>query len=171
MADLTVHRFDYSMPSALAAFDVEDFLARARAWVAGTVGPGERVALSASGGVDSTTVAFLLKEVLGDRLHPFFIDDGVRRHIGGREEWEVTAEIFADFPNFSVIHTAERVIPWFEGVEDHTMQFEENALEIAKAYMALPTHEKVRVKRVIDELLRPNPDPPTPPLPKDEDPR
>jgi GMP synthase PP-ATPase subunit len=124
MADLTVHRFDYAMPAALAAFDVRDFLAGARAWVEQTVGPAEKVALSASGGVDSTTVAFLLKEVLGDRLYPFFIDDGVRRLIGGREEWEVTAEIFADFPNFSVIHTAELVIPWFEGIEDGTLKRE-----------------------------------------------
>lgn len=124
MADVTVHRFDYAMPASLAAFDVQGFLAGARAWVEQTVGPTEKVALSASGGVDSTTVAFLLNEVLGDRLYPFFIDDGVRRLIGGREEWEVTAEIFAGFPNFTVIRTAELVIPWFEGIEDGTLKRE-----------------------------------------------
>jgi len=124
MVDLTVHRFDHAMPAALAAFDVKGYVEGARKWVDAVVGPDEKVALSASGGVDSTAVAFLLKEVLGKRLHPFFIDDGLRRLIGGREEWEVTAEIFKDFPNFTVIHTAELVIPWFEGVEDGTAKRE-----------------------------------------------
>jgi GMP synthase PP-ATPase subunit len=124
MADLTVHRFDTEMPAALAAFDVGEYVRGARRWVDTVVGPSEKVALSASGGVDSTTVAFLLKEVLGDRLYPFFIDDGLRRLIGGREEWEVTAEIFRDFPNFEVIHTRDLVLPWFEGVEDGTQKRE-----------------------------------------------
>jgi GMP synthase PP-ATPase subunit len=124
MADVTVHRFDCAMPAALADFDVKGYVAGARRWVDAVVGPVEKVALSASGGVDSTAVAFLLKEVLGKRLHPFFIDDGLRRLIGGREEWEVTAEIFRDLPNFAVIHTAELIIPWFEGVEDGTAKRE-----------------------------------------------
>ncbi len=124
MAQLEVHRYDYPLPAELGAFDVDHYLAGARQWVEATVGPSERVALSASGGVDSTAVAFLLKEVLGDRLLPFFIDDGFRRLIGGREEWQVTAEAFAGFPNFAVIHTADRVVPWFEGVEDGTLKRE-----------------------------------------------
>ena len=124
MADLTVHRYDCAIPADLAAFDAKGYVNGALEWVDRVVGPAERVALSASGGVDSTTVAFLLKEVLGDRLYPFFIDDGLRRIIGGREEWQVTAEIFSNFPNFEVITTRELVIPWFEGVEDGTMKRE-----------------------------------------------
>jgi GMP synthase (glutamine-hydrolysing) len=122
MADLTVHRFDYPMPEELADFDVADYVARALEWIDGVVGPDDKVALSASGGVDSTTVGFLLKEVLGDRLYPFFIDDGLRRLLGGREEWEVTADIFSGFSNFEVLHTSELIIPWFEGVEDGTQK-------------------------------------------------
>jgi len=72
--------------------------------------------------VDSTTVAFLLKEVLSDRLRLFFIDDGLRRIIRGREEWEATAEIFKDFPNFQVIHNSELILPWFDGIEDGTLK-------------------------------------------------
>jgi len=124
MADLTVHRFDYAMPGDLAGFEVKGYVEGALRWVDGLVGEGEKVALSASGGVDSTTVAFLLKEVLGERLFPFFIDDGLRRMIDGREEWEVTAEMFKGFPNFEVIHTREMVIGWFEGVADGTMKRE-----------------------------------------------
>ena len=122
MAGLTVYRYDYAMPEQLAGFDVTGYVDGAREWVERMVGPTERVALSASGGVDSTTVAFLLKDVLGDRLYPFFIDDGLRRLLGGREEWQVTAEIFADFPNFEVIHSRDLVLPWFEGVADGTLK-------------------------------------------------
>jgi len=124
MADVTVYRFDYAMPAKLPDFDVDDYVERALRWIDRVVGTTDRVALSASGGVDSTTVAFLLREVLGDRLHPFFIDDGLRRLIGGREEWQVTADIFKDFSNFEVIHTSELVISWFHGVEDGTLKRE-----------------------------------------------
>ena len=124
MAQLTVHRFDYPMPERLGDCAVAAYVDRALGWVDGLVGPGEKVALSASGGVDSTAVAFLLKEALGDRLVPFFIDDGLRRVIGGRQEWEVTAEMFGGFPRFEVIRTAELVLPWFEGVEDGTLKRE-----------------------------------------------
>lgn len=122
MADLTVHRFDYKMPESLADFDVKHYVESALKWIKNLVMPNETVALSASGGVDSTTVAFLLKEALGERLHLFFIDDGVRRIIRGREEWEATAEIFRTFPNFEVIHTREQILPWFDGIEDGTLK-------------------------------------------------
>jgi len=124
MADVTVYRYDYAMPDELAKFDAADYVKGALEWIDGVVGPTDTVALSASGGVDSTTVGFLLKEVLGDRLHPFFIDDGLRRLIGGREEWQATADIFKDFQNFEVIHTSELIIPWFEGIEDGTLKRE-----------------------------------------------
>jgi len=122
MADLTVHRFEYDMPEELSDFCPKSFVEAALKWVDGLVGAEEKVALSTSGGVDSTTVAFLLKEALGDRLHLFFIDDGVRRIIGGREEYEVTAEMFKDFTNFEVIHTREIVLPWFDGIADGTLK-------------------------------------------------
>lgn len=124
MAELMVHRFDYPMPDNLADFDVANYVDGALKWIDGLVGKHENVALSASGGVDSTTVAFLLKDVLGERLHPFFINDGLRRIINGKEEWEVTAEMFKSFPNFEVIHTRELVIPWFEGIDDGTLKRE-----------------------------------------------
>lgn len=122
MAELTVYRFEYSMPEELVDFDVTDYVAKSLEWIDGVVGPNDKVALSASGGVDSTTVGFLLKEVLGERLFPFFIDDGMRRLLGGKEEWEVTADIFSGFSNFEVLHTSELIIPWFEGVEDGTQK-------------------------------------------------
>ncbi len=124
MAELTVYRFDYAMPEELKSFDVKDYVETAIEWIEQLVGPNEKIALSASGGVDSTTVAFLLKEVLGDRLYPFFIDDGLRRIMNGKEEWENAAGMFKDFPNFHVIHTREIVLPWFEDVVDGTLKRE-----------------------------------------------
>lgn len=124
MADLTVHRFPYQMPDALADFDPAPYVQEALKWVDGIVGSHETVALSASGGVDSTTLAFLLKEVLGKRLHLFFINDGFRRIMDGREEAEVTADMFRDFHHFEVINTRDMVLPWFEGVQDGTMKRE-----------------------------------------------
>ena len=68
MADLTVYRHEYQMPAELADFDVAGYVKGALEWIDEVVGPEDTVALSASGGVDSTAVGFLLKEVLGDRL-------------------------------------------------------------------------------------------------------
>ncbi|HNT36443.1 MAG TPA: hypothetical protein PKH07_15760 [bacterium] len=124
MAELTVHRFPFQMPNALADFDPAPFIEQSLKWVDSIVGSNEKVALSASGGVDSTTLAFLLKDVLGGRLRLFFINDGFRRIMDGREEYEVTADMFKDFPHFEVIHTRDIVLPWFEGVQDGTMKRE-----------------------------------------------
>jgi GMP synthase (glutamine-hydrolysing) B subunit len=122
MADVTVYRYRHEVPERLSDFDPEAFIDGATKEIAGLVGPEERVALSASGGVDSTAVAFLLKEALGDRLHLFFIDDGLRRIIDGKEEHEATAKIFEGFPNFEVLHTRSLILPWFEGVADGSLK-------------------------------------------------
>lgn len=122
MADLTVHRFQAEVPKALTDFDPKDFVEQAMEWVRETVAADETVALSTSGGVDSTTVAFLLKEALGERLHLFFIDDGLRRIMDGREESEVTADMFKGFPDFQVLPTRSLVLPWFEGIADGTLK-------------------------------------------------
>jgi GMP synthase (glutamine-hydrolysing) B subunit len=122
MAELTVHRYRYDVPESLSDFNPQAFIDGAIKEMAGLVGRNERVALSASGGVDSTTVAFLLKKALGERLHLFFIDDGLRRIIDGKEEHEVTAQIFKGFPHFEVLHTRNLILPWFEGVADGSLK-------------------------------------------------
>lgn len=122
MAGLDVHRYQHDIPENLSDFNPKPFVNGVLGWVDGLVKQNEDVALSASGGVDSTTVAFLLKEVLGKRLHLYFINDGFRRIIGGREEYEVTADMFKDFPDFEVIQTADRVLPWFDGEADGTLK-------------------------------------------------
>ena len=44
------------------------------------VGPTEHVICALSGGVDSTVAATLVHQVLGDRLHCIFVDNGLLRY-------------------------------------------------------------------------------------------
>jgi GMP synthase (glutamine-hydrolysing) len=116
--EIQTYRFDYPIPDNPADFDPADFTEKAIAWVKDLVEPGEKIALSASGGVDSTIAAFLLHRVAGADLFPFFIEDGCRRLIGGKPEGEVTRRIFSDLPNFTVLEVKERVLPPLVGLSD-----------------------------------------------------
>lgn len=44
------------------------------------MGPDEHVICALSGGVDSTVAATLVHQVLGDRLHCVFVDNGLLRY-------------------------------------------------------------------------------------------
>jgi GMP synthase (glutamine-hydrolysing) len=112
-----VRRFDYIVPGRLSDFDSQDFVEEACRFILDCVSPQDKVALSASGGVDSTTVAYLLKRCISDRIYPFFIDDGFRRTLKGREESEVTAELLRDLPNFRVINVRSKYFSALEGVD------------------------------------------------------
>lgn len=116
--EIKTHRFVYPIPENPADFDPADFTEKAIAWAGELVSPGEKVALSASGGVDSTVAAFLLRRVPGAQMYPFFIEDGCRRLIGGKPEGEVTRKIFDDFPHFTVLEAKDRVLPPLVGLSD-----------------------------------------------------
>jgi GMP synthase PP-ATPase subunit len=122
MNDDTVYRFEYAVPDRLADFHAEDFVKGCQEYADRIIGKRKKVALSASGGVDSNAAAYILKDVLGDRLHLFFVADGLRRAINGRPESEFTAKIFSGFPNFEVLDTASGTLPWFEGIVDGTLK-------------------------------------------------
>ncbi|TET33995.1 MAG: hypothetical protein E3J72_15495 [Planctomycetota bacterium] len=117
-SEIQTHRFEYSIPDNPADFDPADFTGKAVAWVKGLVEPGEKIALSASGGVDSTVAAFLLNRIIGADLFAFFIEDGCRRLIGGKPEGEVTRKIFSELPNFTVLEVKEKVLPPLVGLSD-----------------------------------------------------
>jgi GMP synthase (glutamine-hydrolysing) len=117
-SEIQTYRFDYPIPHDPADFDPADYTEKAIAWVKDLVKPGEKIALSASGGVDSTIAAFLLHRVAGADLFPFFIEDGCRRLIGGKPEGEVTRKIFSDLPNFTVLEVKESVLPPLVGLSD-----------------------------------------------------
>jgi len=114
---IQTHRFGYATPGDPAAFEPADFVEKAIAWVKNLVKPGEKIALSASGGVDSTVAAFLLDRIVGKDLHTFFIEDGCRRLIHNRPEGEVTREIFSEL-NFTVLEVMDEILPPLVGLCD-----------------------------------------------------
>jgi GMP synthase (glutamine-hydrolysing) len=107
---IRTHRFEYATPANPADFNPADFVEKAVPWVKSLVQPGEKIALSASGGVDSTVAAFLLDRIVGKNLHAFFIEDGCRRLINGKPEGEVTREIFSKL-NFTVLEVRDEILP------------------------------------------------------------
>jgi hypothetical protein len=83
MADVTVHRFDCAMPAALADFDVKGYVEGARRWVDAVVGRSKRWPLRVRRRRQHSRG---LPPQGGSRGRlRFFIDDGLRRLIGGRE--------------------------------------------------------------------------------------
>ena len=114
---IQTHRFEYATPESPADFNPGDFVEKAISWVKRLVTPGEKIALSASGGVDSTIAAFLLDRIVGRDLHAFFIEDGCRRLINGKPEGEVTREIFSKL-NFTILEVRDEILPPLVGLSD-----------------------------------------------------
>ncbi len=90
---------------------VEDAIAAVRE----QVGDG-KVLLGLSGGVDSSVVAALLHEAIGDQLVCVFVDHGLLRY----HEGDQVMETFAEHMHINVIrvNAAERFFTALEGVED-----------------------------------------------------
>ena len=114
---IQTHRFEYATPENPADFNPADFVEKVISWVKSLVKPGEKIALSASGGVDSTIAAFLLDRIVGKDLHAFFIEDGCRRLINDKPEGEVTREIFSRL-NFTVLEVRDEILPPLVGLSD-----------------------------------------------------
>lgn len=76
----------------------------------------KRVLLALSGGVDSSTLAFLLHKAIGDRLTCMFIDQGFMR----KGEPERLVKLFQEQFQISVVHVQarERFLAQLEGVTD-----------------------------------------------------
>ncbi|HWG84128.1 MAG TPA: glutamine-hydrolyzing GMP synthase [Deinococcales bacterium] len=89
---------------------VEDLVAQVRERVG-----DERVLLAVSGGVDSSTLALLLAQAIGDRLTAVFIDHGLLR-MAERAEVERALEPLG--VNLRVVDASEEFLDALEGVED-----------------------------------------------------
>ncbi len=92
-----------------------NIVADAIASVREQVGDG-KVLLGLSGGVDSSVVAALLHEAIGDQLVCVFVDHGLLRH----HEGDQVMETFAEHMHINVIrvNAAERFYKALEGVAD-----------------------------------------------------
>ena len=135
---IQTHRFEYATPENPADFNPADFVEKAISWVKSLVKPGEKIALSASGGVDSTVAAFLLDRIVGKDLHAFFIEDGCRRLINNEPEGEVTREIFSKL-NFTVLEVREEILPpliGLSGGEEKRKTFIGNYRKVSDRYIS-----------------------------------
>lgn len=76
----------------------------------------KRVLLALSGGVDSSTLAFLLHKAIGDQLTCMFIDQGFMR----KDEPETLVEIFRDQFHIPVVHVKarDRFLEIIDGITD-----------------------------------------------------
>ena len=93
-----------------------DFVRQTVERVRGQVGEGERVICGLSGGVDSSVVAALLHEAIGDRLECIFVDNGLLR----KGERQLVEHTFRDHfkINLRTVDAADDFLRELAGVTD-----------------------------------------------------
>ena len=100
--EIQTHRFEYATPADPADFNPADFVEKAVAWVKSLVKPGEKIALSASGGVDSTVAAFLLMRgqhwLFSIGPTPGTSDRDKGEGVGNQEYTAIKIEVLAPLP-------------------------------------------------------------------------
>jgi GMP synthase (glutamine-hydrolysing) len=110
-----IDRFVHDICGCPGDWTPGNIVADAIATVRETVGDGQ-VLLGLSGGVDSSVVAALLHEAIGDQLTCVFVDHGLLRH----HEGDQVMATFAEHMHINVIrvNAADRFFSALEGVED-----------------------------------------------------
>jgi len=110
-----INRFIREICDCPGDWTAGNIVADAISTVRDTVGDGQ-VLLGLSGGVDSSVVAALLHEAIGDQLTCVFVDHGLLRH----HEGDQVMDTFAEHMHINVIrvNAAERFFEALKGVED-----------------------------------------------------
>ncbi len=110
-----IERFVHDICGCPGDWTPGNIVADAIAAVRGNVGDG-KVLLGLSGGVDSSVVAALLHQAIGDQLTCVFVDHGLLRH----HEGDQVMATFAEHMNINVIrvNAADRFFAALAGVED-----------------------------------------------------
>jgi GMP synthase (glutamine-hydrolysing) len=97
-------------------WSLSDFRKQAVQDIRSRVGPDDRVICGLSGGVDSSVVATLLHEAVGDRLHCVFVDHGLLRSGEVEEVLRILGEEF--HLTIHAVDAADRFLEALAGVED-----------------------------------------------------
>jgi GMP synthase (glutamine-hydrolysing) len=110
-----IRNFVYHICDAEPTWTTEAFVEESIREIRAKVGQ-QRVLLALSGGVDSSTLAFLLHKAIGDQLTCMFIDQGFMR----KGEPESLVEMFANQFHIQVeyIEARDRFLKAIEGVTD-----------------------------------------------------
>lgn len=131
---------------------MSDFIAHAISRIREQVGDKAQVIGAVSGGVDSTVVARLMREAIGDRFHAVLVDNGVMR-LNESQDVKKTLQQHLGI-NLTVIDGSAIFLERLKGVSDPETKrkiignlfielFEEEAIRIEKAAENTPSAGKV----------------------------
>lgn len=110
-----IHNFLYEVCKVSGTWKMEDFCKNTIKELREKIGSDGRVLLALSGGVDSSVLAALLAEAIGERLTCVFVDHGLMR----KNEGDEIEAIFKRWNiNFMRVNAEERFLNKLSGVTD-----------------------------------------------------